>query len=74
MVYLKNLLVTGGAGYVGAVLVPKLLYNAYNVRVLDNFLFDEKALEFIEGHPNLEVVNGDLRDEKTVKESLKDID
>jgi nucleoside-diphosphate-sugar epimerase len=59
---------------VGAVLVPKLLYNAYNVRVLDNFLFDEKALEFIEGHPNLEVVNGDLRDEKTVKESLKDID
>ncbi|MBM3309198.1 MAG: SDR family oxidoreductase [Candidatus Altiarchaeales archaeon] len=71
---IKSVLVTGGGGYVGAVLVPHLLYNAYKVRVLDNFMFDDKVLDFIREHPNLEIVKGDIRDGKIVKESCRGMD
>jgi nucleoside-diphosphate-sugar epimerase len=56
----KTIFVTGGAGYVGAVLVPKLLDKGYKVRVLDLFLFGEDVLP--RDNPNLECVKGDLRD------------
>jgi nucleoside-diphosphate-sugar epimerase len=53
-------LVTGGAGYVGAVLVPKLLAKGYDVRVLDLFLFGQ---DFLPKDPKLELIQGDIRDE-----------
>ncbi len=53
-----NILVTGGCGYKGSVLVPKLLARGYNVRVLDTMWFGN----FLESHPNLTVVHGDVRD------------
>ena len=56
---MQNILVIGGAGYVGAVLVPKLLDQGYAVRVLDLMLFGEDVLP---QHPKLEVVKGDMRD------------
>jgi len=52
-----NILVTGGCGYKGTVLVPKLLKRGYNVRVLDTMWFGN----FLEDHPNLSVVEGDVR-------------
>jgi len=52
--------VTGGAGYVGSVLIPKLLDKGYKVRVLDLFLFGEDVLP--RGNPALECIKGDLRD------------
>ena len=55
----RLVLVTGGGGYVGAVLVPKLLDRGYRVRVLDLFLFGEDVLP---RHPKLELVKGDMRD------------
>ena len=58
---MQNILVIGGAGYVGAVLVPKLLDKGYAVRVLDLMLFGEDVLP---QHPKLEVVKGDM-DERT---------
>jgi len=67
----KTVLVTGGGGYVGAVLVPKLLDRAYRVRVIDLFLFGEEVLP---RHPRLELIKGDLRDAVAVKKSLRAVD
>ncbi len=69
-----NILVTGGAGYVGAVLVPKLLEAGHKVTVLDLFLFGEEALSSVALHPNLRQVRGDLRDKEAVKRSLEGCD
>src|SRR4029450_10932805 len=58
----------GAGGYVGAVLVPKLLAQGHRVRVIDLFLFGEDVLP---PHPKLELVKGDLRDPVAVKKSLR---
>ena len=59
---IKSILVTGGAGYVGAVLVPKLLDKGYQVKVLDLFLYGEDVLDAVKDNPNLEQIKGDIRD------------
>jgi nucleoside-diphosphate-sugar epimerase len=59
---LKTVLVTGGAGYVGAVLVPKLLQNDFRVKVVDLYLYGDRVLDSVKGHPNLEEFKGDIRD------------
>lgn len=56
---MKNILVTGGAGYVGAVLVPKLLEAGYCVKVIDLFIYGNDVLK---DHPNLKQIKGDIRD------------
>ncbi|GBD24581.1 3 beta-hydroxysteroid dehydrogenase/Delta 5--_4-isomerase [bacterium HR29] len=53
-----RILVTGGAGYVGSVLVPKLLERGHRVRVLDRMFW---GLPHYAGHPNVELVNADVR-------------
>lgn len=63
MEHFKSILVTGGAGYVGAVLVPKLLKDGYRVKVLDLYLFGEDIFNEFRGHPNLEEIKGDIRDQ-----------
>ncbi len=59
---IKSVLVTGGAGYVGAVLVPKLLNEGYRVKVLDLFLYGDGILDAVKHNPNLEQIKGDIRD------------
>ncbi len=56
-----NILVTGGAGYVGSTLVPDLLADGHKVTVLDNFMYAEASLNHVCHHPNFEVVKGDSR-------------
>lgn len=71
---MPNILVTGGAGYVGAVLVPKLLQRGWPTRVLDLMIYGEQVLDSVRASPLLEVIRGDLRDPKAVEASLKGID
>src|SRR4051795_11926 len=68
---MQNILVIGGAGYVGAVLVPKLLDQGYSVRVLDLMLFGEDVLP---QHPKLDVVKGDMRDKDVLAAANRDMD
>lgn len=70
----RQVLVTGGAGYVGAVLTPKLLAAGYRVRVLDLFLYGEQALAAVQGDSNLESIRGDLRSAPVVREAVRDCD
>src|SRR3972149_4506176 len=69
---IENVVVTGGAGYVGAVLVPKLLAQGYQVRVIDLFLFGHDVLA--QDHPRLERVEGDIRDQALLREVMSDQD
>jgi len=59
---LKTVLVTGGAGYVGAILVPKLLKAGYQVKVLDLYIYGDDVLSSVKGHPGLTEIKGDMRD------------
>src|SRR5205823_3807003 len=70
----NHVLVTGGAGYVGAVLVPKLLAESYAVTVLDLFLYGEDALAPVKGNPRLRLVKGDLRSLPVVEAALAGVD
>ena len=63
-----NVLVTGGCGYKGTVLVPKLLQRDYKVQVLDTQWFGN----FLPTHPNLTVTKGDVRDIESI--NLQDVD
>ncbi|MEW5703936.1 MAG: SDR family oxidoreductase [Pseudomonadota bacterium] len=63
----SKILVTGGAGYIGAVLVPKLLEEGHNVAVLDSFARGEAHLAACCQYDGFEPVRGDARDERVVK-------
>ncbi len=65
-----NVLVTGGAGYVGAVLVPKLLFAGHRVTVLDLYLFGDDVLDEVKEHPDLRQVKGDIRDAALLRQLL----
>ena len=64
---MNKIFITGGAGYVGAVLVPNLLENGYVVTVLDLMIYGEKVLP---SHPNLNAVKGDIRDQALLQKLL----
>lgn len=71
---LKTVVVTGGAGYVGSRLVPKLLDAGYDVRVLDLYLYGTNVLAGVKGHSGLLEIIGDIRDRKTVATAVKGAD
>jgi len=68
---MSKVLVTGGSGYVGCVLIPKLLAAGHTVVVYDLLLFGSKGLPT---HHNLSLVEGDLRDTPKIADNLKGID
>lgn len=71
---LHRVLVTGGAGYVGAMLVPALLAAGYAVNVLDLYIYGDDVLAQVRGNPGLAEIKGDIRDPLAVERALKGCD
>jgi len=72
---MKKILVTGGAGFVGSLLVPALLQRGYPVRVFDWMLFDPHVFDHLVGEKEgLEVIIGDLRDASAVEAALQGVE
>lgn len=69
-----KILVTGGAGYIGSVLIPELLSNGREVTVVDNFMYEQNSLAHVCYLPSLEIVRGDVRSRETMKRVLADQD
>ena len=69
-----NILVTGGAGYIGSVLVPNLLSQGHAVTVIDNFMYKQTSLASSIRDVKLSLVFGDVRDESLMEKHLSKAD
>lgn len=67
---MKNIFITGGAGYVGSILVPHLLSKGHRITVLDLMIYGETLPQ----HSNLNLIKGDIRDQNLLKKIIKNID
>ncbi len=69
---MNRVLVTGGAGYIGSVLVGDLLAKGYLVTVLDNFLYEENSLALYYSNSAFDVINSDVRNTSKLESVIKD--
>lgn len=69
-----KILVTGGAGYIGSILIPELLKNGHDVIVVENFIYNQFPLLDCCHFENLTVIRGDARDKNLISEQLKKVD
>ena len=70
----KRVLVTGGAGYVGSALVPKLIDAGYKVNVLDLYIYGDHIFGDYSSSPDLTQIKGDLRDPTMVNQAVAGCD
>jgi len=68
-----QVLVTGGAGYIGSHLVRQLLDRGFRVRVLEKFLYGDAGLRELEGEANLEIRSGDICSRRDMQSAVKDV-
>ena len=71
---MTRVLVTGGAGYIGSILVPALLDRGFAVTVVDNFMYGQDSLAAVCYHQKFSLVRGDVRSEATMRPLVKDAD
>ena len=69
-----NILVTGGAGYIGSLLIPNLLSQGHSVTVIDNFIYRQTSLASSIRDKKLTLIFGDVRDESLMKAHLAKAD
>lgn len=69
-----KILVTGGAGYIGSILVPRLLEKGHTITVVDNFRYNQHSLLDVARNKNLTIIRGDARDKKLITGILKEVD
>lgn len=69
-----KIIVTGGAGYIGSILVPELLKNNHEVIVIDNFMYNQTPLLDCCHDEKLTVIRGDVRDKELISKCLKKAD
>lgn len=70
----KKILVTGGAGYIGSILVPVLLEKGYEVTVFDNLMYDQISLVECCANPKFDFIKGDICDESLMSELIPQFD
>ena len=70
----KNVLVIGGAGYIGSAVLPKLLEKGYHVRLLDLLLYGTEPIDDLINHPRLEIIQADFRQVHKVLEAMRGMD
>lgn len=70
----SQVLVVGGAGYIGSLLVAELLQSGYKVRVLDSLLYGREPLRTVENNPDLELMLGDCRNIRDVVKAVRGVD
>ena len=70
----ESVMVIGGGGYVGAVLIPKLLEKGYRVTVYDLFIYGKEVLDGVKDNPRLKLVQGDVRDIQLLEKELEEIE
>jgi len=69
-----NILITGGAGYLGSIMAPEFLAEGHHVTVLDNFMFDQNSLGHLCADANFDLYRGDARDKEALKPLVKGAD
>jgi len=71
---MNNVLITGGAGYIGSVMVARFLEQGYSVTVVDNLKLNQNSLYGLCYHPKFKFFNKDARDKQIMTDLIKDID
>jgi nucleoside-diphosphate-sugar epimerase len=71
---MSKIVITGGGGYIGSILVPKLLRSGHDVTVVDNFMYRQTSLLDVCNDPQLTVINGDARSTELIKKQLENAD
>lgn len=69
-----RILITGGAGYIGSILVPELLKREYEVIVVDNFMYNQTPLLDCCNNPKLKIICGDARDKGLISRLIQNVD
>ncbi len=69
-----KILITGAAGYLGSVMIPRFLSEGHEITALDNFMYNQTSLLDVCYHPHLTIVRGDTRDKNLMSQLMKDAD
>ena len=71
---MKKILITGGAGYIGSVLVTKLVKLGYKVRVIDSLIYGNEGISKLISNNSIEMITEDLRNNVVLSNVVKNID